>query len=148
MDTWSDMLFFSQVNWTQFLDPYNNGGLEVEPESSILYSTAVVFSRVRNITFRVFAQVLRCLYLFCIVCLMFLSLRLSCWSMKTSTTRPTRLQTSSHLTICRTSPGLVSTCLVRSLCCVEPWEPSPTARSALRSVACERLHTCFVDGIC
>lgn len=39
----------SQVNWTQLIDRNNSGGLEVEPKSSILYSTAIVFSRVRSI---------------------------------------------------------------------------------------------------
>lgn len=38
---------FSQVNWTQFLERNTSGGLRVEPEISILYSTALVFSRVR-----------------------------------------------------------------------------------------------------
>uniref|UniRef100_A0A3Q3WXA6 Glycosylated lysosomal membrane protein n=1 Tax=Mola mola TaxID=94237 RepID=A0A3Q3WXA6_MOLML len=34
-----------KVNWTQLIDRNNSGGLEVEPKSSILYSTAIVFSR-------------------------------------------------------------------------------------------------------
>ncbi|XP_056877045.1 glycosylated lysosomal membrane protein [Takifugu flavidus] len=34
-----------KVNWTQFLDRNVSGGLEVEPKSSVLYSTAVVFSK-------------------------------------------------------------------------------------------------------
>nr|XP_046273177.1 glycosylated lysosomal membrane protein [Scatophagus argus] len=34
-----------KLNWTQFLDRNHSGGLKVEPESSILYSTAIVFSR-------------------------------------------------------------------------------------------------------
>ncbi|KAM7384886.1 hypothetical protein PAMA_011988 [Pampus argenteus] len=34
-----------KVNWTQFLDRNISGGLMVEPESSILYSNAIVFSR-------------------------------------------------------------------------------------------------------
>uniref|UniRef100_A0A3Q0RF85 Glycosylated lysosomal membrane protein n=1 Tax=Amphilophus citrinellus TaxID=61819 RepID=A0A3Q0RF85_AMPCI len=34
-----------QVNWTQFLAPNTNGSLKVEPESSVLYSSAIVFSR-------------------------------------------------------------------------------------------------------
>ncbi|KAM8766465.1 glycosylated lysosomal membrane protein [Acanthopagrus schlegelii] len=34
-----------KVNWTQFLDGNHSGGLKVKPESSILYSTAIVFSR-------------------------------------------------------------------------------------------------------
>ncbi|KAM3596564.1 uncharacterized protein V6R79_016811 [Siganus canaliculatus] len=34
-----------QVNWTQFLDRNQSGGLKVEPESSVLYSHALVFSR-------------------------------------------------------------------------------------------------------
>lgn len=38
---------FSQVNWTEFLERNTSGGLSVEPEISILYSTALVFSRVR-----------------------------------------------------------------------------------------------------
>ncbi|XP_076610215.1 glycosylated lysosomal membrane protein [Chaetodon auriga] len=33
------------VNWTQFIDRSHSGGLQVEPETSILYSTALVFSR-------------------------------------------------------------------------------------------------------
>ncbi|XP_030597827.1 glycosylated lysosomal membrane protein isoform X1 [Archocentrus centrarchus] len=34
-----------QVNWTQFLAPNTSGSLKVEPESSVLYSSAIVFSR-------------------------------------------------------------------------------------------------------
>ncbi|XP_037548764.1 glycosylated lysosomal membrane protein [Nematolebias whitei] len=34
-----------KVNWTQFSAPNSSGGLTVEPQSSILYSSAVVFSR-------------------------------------------------------------------------------------------------------
>ncbi|XP_069581771.1 glycosylated lysosomal membrane protein [Brachyistius frenatus] len=34
-----------QVNWTQFLSRNTSGGLQVEPESSVLSSAAVVFSR-------------------------------------------------------------------------------------------------------
>ncbi|XP_042291824.1 glycosylated lysosomal membrane protein [Thunnus maccoyii] len=34
-----------KVNWTQFLNPNISGGLKVEPESSVLYSNSVVFSR-------------------------------------------------------------------------------------------------------
>ncbi|KAE8282613.1 Glycosylated lysosomal membrane protein [Larimichthys crocea] len=34
-----------KVNWTQFNNRTHSGGLTVEPESSILYSTAVVFNR-------------------------------------------------------------------------------------------------------
>ncbi|XP_070777274.1 glycosylated lysosomal membrane protein [Enoplosus armatus] len=34
-----------QVNWTQFVARNHSGSLKVEPESSILFSTAVVFSR-------------------------------------------------------------------------------------------------------
>ncbi|XP_041810702.1 glycosylated lysosomal membrane protein [Chelmon rostratus] len=34
-----------KVNWTQFIDRNHSGGLQVEPETSILYSTALVFSR-------------------------------------------------------------------------------------------------------
>ncbi|XP_070840648.1 glycosylated lysosomal membrane protein [Chaetodon trifascialis] len=34
-----------KVNWTQFTDRSHSGGLQVEPETSILYSTALVFSR-------------------------------------------------------------------------------------------------------
>ncbi|XP_068602944.1 glycosylated lysosomal membrane protein [Brachionichthys hirsutus] len=33
------------VNWTRFEDRNHSGGLQVEPESSILHSTAVIFSR-------------------------------------------------------------------------------------------------------
>ncbi|MED6269446.1 hypothetical protein CHARACLAT_033231, partial [Characodon lateralis] len=33
------------VNWRQFLARNTSGSLTVEPQSSILYSTAVVFSR-------------------------------------------------------------------------------------------------------
>lgn len=35
-----------QVNWPLFLARNTSGSLKVEPESSVLYSTAVVFSRV------------------------------------------------------------------------------------------------------
>uniref|UniRef100_H3CG98 Glycosylated lysosomal membrane protein n=1 Tax=Tetraodon nigroviridis TaxID=99883 RepID=H3CG98_TETNG len=34
-----------KVNWTQFLDRNISGGLEVEPKASVLYSMAVVFSK-------------------------------------------------------------------------------------------------------
>ncbi|TKS89250.1 Glycosylated lysosomal membrane protein [Collichthys lucidus] len=40
-----NFLFLSQVNWAQFNDRNHSGGLTVEPESSVLYSTAVVFNR-------------------------------------------------------------------------------------------------------
>lgn len=47
--SWTPVLVcISQVNWTQFLDRNVSGGLEVEPKSSVLYSTAIVFSKVRN----------------------------------------------------------------------------------------------------
>ncbi|KAM9340649.1 glycosylated lysosomal membrane protein [Symphorus nematophorus] len=34
-----------KVDWNQFTDRNHSGGLQVEPESSVLYSTAIVFSR-------------------------------------------------------------------------------------------------------
>ncbi|XP_042371967.1 glycosylated lysosomal membrane protein-like [Plectropomus leopardus] len=37
-----------EVNWSQFSARNISGGLKVEPESSVLYSSAVVFSRVRD----------------------------------------------------------------------------------------------------
>lgn len=48
LDTCPDVLCVSQVNWTQLLDRNISGGLEVEPKSSVLYSTAIVFSKVKN----------------------------------------------------------------------------------------------------
>lgn len=48
LDTCPDVLCVSQVNWTQLLDRNISGGLEVEPKSSVLYSTALVFSKVRT----------------------------------------------------------------------------------------------------
>lgn len=36
----------TQVNWTQFEQHNTTGGLRVEPESSVVYSTALVLSRV------------------------------------------------------------------------------------------------------
>ncbi|XP_039675637.1 glycosylated lysosomal membrane protein, partial [Perca fluviatilis] len=36
-----------QVNWTEFVSRNVSGSLKVEPESSVLYSSATVFSRVR-----------------------------------------------------------------------------------------------------
>lgn len=47
--SWTSVLVcISQVNWTQFLDRNVSGGLEVEPKSSVLYSTAIIFSKVRK----------------------------------------------------------------------------------------------------
>lgn len=43
------VLCVPQVNWTLFLDRNVSGGLEVEPKSSVLYSTAIVFSKVRDV---------------------------------------------------------------------------------------------------
>lgn len=125
--SWTSVLVcFSQVNWTQFLDRNVSGGVEVEPKSSILYSTAIVFSKVRtfcflstlhNITQSKFRDQVRvfCLSVFCEAprCLTFLMsggtfcLCCSCWSTMISMTPPSRPPPSSHCTICRTSTGLL-----------------------------------------
>lgn len=45
-------MFVFQVNWPEFLARNTSGSLTVEPQSSVLYSTAVVFSRVRTNLYR------------------------------------------------------------------------------------------------
>lgn len=45
---WPWVCFVSQVNWPEFVARNTSGSLKVEPESSLMYSSAVVFSRVRT----------------------------------------------------------------------------------------------------
>lgn len=142
--SWIPVLCVSQVNWTQFLDRNISGGLEVEPKSSILYSTAIVFSKVRKLQHQLLL-LLPSLSQFWRLCLSFAVWRCwcsvwgtfclccSCWSMTTWTTRPSRPRPFFHPMTCRSWAGLVSTCRVLRLCSVEAKEPL-VDRCACRSV--------------
>lgn len=120
---------FSQVNWTLFLERNTSGGLRVEPEISILYSTALIFSRVRpnlqtqssNLEPGLFSLLT-----------MEPRLCLRCWSTTMLTTRRVRPPSSSPPTSCRTSPGPTSTCRLQPLSFAEPPTTSPTDRSVCR----------------
>lgn len=127
---WPWVCFVSQVNWPEFVARNTSGSLKVEPESSLMYSSAVVFSRVR--TSSVHLKSLGYVWIHLTLNFFF---SLSCWSMTMWTTRLSRPLTSSLHTTCRTSPGTPSTCPNPWRFSVAPMPPSPMARSAFRSVA-------------
>lgn len=127
---WPWVCFVSQVNWPEFVARNTSGSLKVEPESSLMYSSAVVFSRVR--TSSVHLKSLGYVWIHLTLNFFF---SLSCWSMTMWTTRLSRPLTSSLHMTCRTSPGTPSTCPNPWRFSVAPMPPSPMARSAFRSVA-------------